>query len=179
MFTVRTRCRVRTLFAATTLSLAAAALSGCSTMGTGTGSVWPTGAPVSFSWKGGPSGSTGSMSATVEGQSFTGPYLQVTHDVRTQDFYPMWAGWRRGWVDWYGWNGWYGPPYGPTVSYATIYSGRVLANLQAPDGERMRCSFFLNSPSQGMTGGGQGDCQLSNGHIVSAEFPPGSVVAGR
>ena len=160
------------------LVLVAAALAGCSTMGTGTGSVSPTGAPVSFAWKGGASGSTGTMSATVEGQIFNGPYLQVTHEVQTQDFYPMWWGWRWGWADWYGWRGWYGPPPGPTVGYATIYSGHVLANLQAPDGERMRCNFYLNSPNQGMTGGGQGECELSNGHTVNAVFPPGSVVAG-
>lgn len=164
--------RPRPLAAAMLMSLAALGLGACTTMGTGTGSVSPTGAPVNFIWRGEASGSTGTMSAMVEGQTFNGPYLQVTHEVHTQDFYPMWRGWRWGWADWYGW------PPGPTVGYATVYSGHVLANLQATDGERMRCDFYLNSPSQGMTGGGQGECQLSNGHTVNAVFPPGSVVAG-
>ena len=52
------------------------------------------------------------------------------------------------------------------------YSGRVLANLRADDGERMRCRFDLISPSRGMAGGGEGRCQLSEtSREINAEFP--------
>jgi hypothetical protein len=34
----------------------------------------------------------------------------------------------------------------------------------------MRCHFDLDKPDKGMKGGGQGDCQLSNGDRVTAVF---------
>jgi hypothetical protein len=81
-------------------------------------------------------------------------------------------GWRRGWPDWHGW------PAFPTVGYATVYSGRAVANLEGTHGERMRCRFFLNHPDQGMIAGGQGECELSSGQRISATFPRGRAVSG-
>lgn len=115
------------------------ALTACTTMGTGSGSLSPGAAPVSFAWKSKDGGTTGTMSA------------------RSRDFDPLWTGWRHGWDDWPG--------------LATIYSGRVMANLQAANGRRMRCRFYLNDPLEGMAGGGQGQCQLASGRSVDAVFP--------
>jgi hypothetical protein len=137
---------------------AAIALAACTTIGTGNGSVSPGGEPVAFAWKSKGGGTTGTMSATLpEGQTFSGPYLQVTSEARSDDFAPLWSGWRHGWDDW--------------PAFATVYSGRVMANLQAADGQRMRCHFYLNEPFKGMAGGGQGQCQLASGRSVDAVFP--------
>jgi hypothetical protein len=140
-------------------------LSACTTMGTGTGSVTPGNAPVKFAWKSTDGGTSGTMSATLaEGKAFSGPYLQVTSDARSVDFDPLWSGWEFGWGDW-------GFADFPQDAFTTVYSDRVMANLQASDGQRMRCRFNLNHPIDGMTGGGQGECQLQNGRSVDAVFP--------
>jgi hypothetical protein len=36
----------------------------------------------------------------------------------------------------------------------------------------MRCRFTLMQPSSGMAGGGTGRCQLPNGAVIQADFPP-------
>jgi hypothetical protein len=141
---------------------ASSALGACTTMGTGSGSETPDNSPVSFDWKSKDGGTTGTMSATLaDGRSFAGPYLQVTSEARSEDFDPMWRGWRRGWSDW----------DFPYDGFTTYYSGKAMANLQSADGERMRCRFHLNDPMEGMSGGGQGKCQLANGRSVDAVFP--------
>ena len=143
----------------------AIALGACTTMGTGSGSVSPGDAPVKFAWKSTDGGIHGTMSATLaDGQTFSGPYLELTKEVRGEQLEPMWTGWNGGWVDWGGWDMF--PPF----AYATQYSGRVMANLQAADGQRMRCRFNLNVPADGMGGGGQGTCQLKSGRSVNAVF---------
>jgi hypothetical protein len=159
------------------LLCAGIALSACTSLGTGSGSLSPGGAPVAFAWKSTDGGTTGTMSATLAGrQTFSGPYLEITREVRNEDFNPLWAGWSDGWNDWSGW-GPYGGPWGP--AFVTEYSGRVMANLQSADGQRMRCRFQLTTPPDGMTGGGQGECQLGNGRSVNAVFPPGSTKLGK
>ena len=156
------------------LLCAAIALSACTSLGTGSGEVSPGGAPVTFSWKSTDGGTTGTMSATLAGrQTFSGPYLEVTRQVRNEDFGPMWDGWSYGWNDWYGWG-----PF-PEPMFVTEYTGRVMANLQAADGQRMRCRFQLNTPLDGMTGGGQGECQLDNGRSVNATFQHGTTKMGK
>jgi hypothetical protein len=107
------------------LLVGAIALAGCTTTGSGTGSVEPGGAPVNFSWKSTNGGTTGTMSATLDdGKLFSGPYLEVTRQARNEDFDPMWSGWQVGWNDWGAWE-----PF-PAAGYTTLYSGRVVANLQ-------------------------------------------------
>jgi hypothetical protein len=149
------------------VSLAAAVsmalvLGACTTMGTGSGSTSSGANPVSFNWKSKDGGVTGTMSATVEsGDVFTGPYLEITQTAQNDAFYPMWAGWSPRWRDWtYGLNG-------PT----TTYTGKVVANLQGPNSQRMRCRFDLNDPVSGMGGGGQGKCQVAGGTTIDATFP--------
>jgi hypothetical protein len=143
------------------------ALGGCTTMGTGTGTLGAGNKPVNFAWKSSDGGTSGTMTATLsDGSVFTGPYLQVTSTARNDDFAPMWSGWNYGWPDWQ----WAGAGM-PITSFQTVYSGRVMANLQASDGKHLRCHFQLNNPSSGMQGGGQGQCQVQGGGTVDAVFP--------
>ena len=129
----------RRFAAAPVLLCAAVALSSCTTMGTGTGSVSPSNEPVT---------------------------LQVTSTTQSQAFDPLWTGWE------YGWGGWGGFGPFPDTAFTTRYSGRVMANLQTADGQHMRCHFHLNHPSEGMGGGGQGQCQLKGGRSVDTVFKP-------
>src|SRR5258708_27949210 len=116
----------RRFTAAPVLLCAAVALSACTTMGTGTGSVSPSNEPVT---------------------------LQVTSTTQSQAFDPLWTGWE------YGWGGWGGFGPFPDTAFTTHYSGRVMANPQAADGQHMRCHFPLNPPSDRIGGGGHGQCQ--------------------
>jgi hypothetical protein len=139
----------------------ALALGACTTLGTGTGTASPGNQPVSFSWISKDGGVTGTMTASLAGGTYTGPYLEITSTARTEQLYPMWLGWRRGWNDW-DWS---------LDGSITNYSGKVAANLQGPDSRRMRCRFNLNEPLSGMGGGGQGKCQVAGGSTIDAVFP--------
>jgi hypothetical protein len=175
-FNTRAQAGVRNA-ALPALLCAGIALSACTSLGTGSGSVSPGGAPVTFAWKSTNGGTSGTMSAALAGgQTFLGPYLQITKEVRNEDFSPLWPGWSYGWNDWSGW-GPFGGGFEP--AFVTEYSGRVMANLQSTDGQRMRCRFNLTTPPDGMTGGGQGECQLGSGRSVNAVFPPGSTKLGK
>ncbi|MBV8036543.1 hypothetical protein [Roseateles sp.] len=141
------------------------ALAGCTTIGAGSGSVRSGGGPVSFNWISKDGGTTGSMTATLaNGGVYSGPFVQLTSTTRIEVLEPMWHGWRRGWGDWRYWG-----PF-PDTAFATQYSGKVVANLQGSGEQRMRCRFHLNSPQSGMSGGGQGECQLGDGSTVDAVF---------
>jgi hypothetical protein len=145
---------------------AALTLLACTTTGSGTGSVSPDNTPVAFAWTSKDGGTSGTMSATLgNGAAFSGPFLQMTSAVRTDSLEPMWAGWRRGWNDWNYWGAAY-----PDVAFSTRYSGKVVANLQGPDSQQLRCRFHLNDPIAGMGGGGQGECQVTGGRTVNAVF---------
>jgi hypothetical protein len=139
------------------------ALGACTTLGTGSGSTAPGNSPVSFNWKSKDGGVTGTMTATVAGGAvYTGPYLEITSTAQSSQFYPMWMGWSPGWSDW---------GYGLNDGLTTNYSGKVTANLQGPNSQRMRCRFDLNDPTAGMGGGGQGKCQIAGGATIDATFP--------
>ena len=156
------------------LSLALALLatlfvSGCRTTGAGYGTLQNSadGADirVSFDWRSTDSVS-GTMTATFsDGRSFTGQYFQITSDTRIDHLGPLWHEWSPAWR---GWRYWYRDPGPQLVKH---YSGRVLANLGSTDGERMRCRFRLIRPASGMSGGGEGTCQLPDGNTIYATFP--------
>lgn len=147
---------------------AALSLMACTTVGSGSGTARPDGTPVVFHWTSKDGGTTGNMTAKLgNGSAFSGPFVQLTNSVRVDVLEPMWLGWRRGWNDWPYWGG---RGAFPDTAFATHYSGKVVANLQGPDNQRMRCRFYLNSPQTGMSGGGQGECQLGNGTTVDAVF---------
>ena len=152
------------------LPLLVALAAGCTTMGTGFGSTATGTNPVNFSWKSSDTVS-GSMTATLSGgKSFSGEFFQITSDTTVDNVGPLWAGWggyggRRGGFggDWGYWDA------GP--EFVTHYSGKVLANLATADGQHMRCNFQLVHPSDGMAGGGRGQCQLPKGKTIDATFP--------
>ena len=161
---------------AAAVSLLAIAAAGCTTTGIGTGQSTTGNVGATFSWTS--TGATrGSMTAQLsDGRVFQGPFFQITQESVIDDYGPLWNGWgagygwhrpfgRYGW----GWDGW--GPWGPYNDTITHYSGQVLANLQGPTGF-MRCNFALMRPSAGIGGGGMGQCQLPNGQIINAQFPP-------
>ena len=163
------------LVGASLIVLAAAA---CTTSGYGTGQSvggQNIGATFSYTETG---GTRGTMIAQLSnGQVFQGPFFQITSES-VADYWPLWNGWGPGWGwggGWggracgWGWGGW--GAWGPSMQTITNYSGQVLANLQGPGGF-MRCDFRLMSPRSGMAGGGVGACQLTNGTIIQAQFPP-------
>ncbi len=165
---MKTRCIVATRRACALGMVFALALSllACTSMGVGSGSLLTDNTPVSFSWTSTDGGNTGTLSAMVNsGAAFSGPFLQMTSTVRTEALDPIWRGWHRGWGDWAHGG------IGPMNAFATIYSGQVIANLQGPAEQRLRCRFHLNDPAAGMSGGGQGECQFNDGRTVQAVFP--------
>jgi hypothetical protein len=147
------------------IALAAFGLAGCATMGMGVGSTPNGNVQANFTWQS-TGGRTGQMTAQLnDGQTFTGDYFQITRDTSVYALGPLWTGWgpRFGFGRWGYW--------GPSDQFVTEYSGRVVGNLQAPNGTHMRCRFFLVYPSRGMAGGGQGQCQLPSGQMIDAMFP--------
>lgn len=141
-------------------------LAACQTAGTGSGSVRGGKKPVAFTWQSTDSVS-GDITATFgDGRVFKGTYFQITRDTRVDRLDPLWYGWDRRHRAWRYWT------RDPGPEFIKTYSGRVLANLHADDGDHMRCRFTLISPSRGMAGGGEGRCQLSeSGTEINAEFP--------
>ena len=151
-----------------TFLAAAYALTACQTAGTGSGNVRGTRKPVAFTWQ-----STDSVSGNITatfgtGRVFKGTYFQITSETRIDRLDPLWDGWgrpyrRSSWRYWAADSG---------SQFIKTYSGQVLANMHADDGDRMRCNFTLISPSRGMAGGGEGRCQLSDSQQeINAEFP--------
>ncbi|HWK75869.1 MAG TPA: hypothetical protein VNQ81_16455 [Povalibacter sp.] len=147
------------------VALAAAAAAGCATTGTGAGNLRGGDVKAQFSWES--SGDrTGTMTATLStGQVYSGQFFQITHDSRIETLGPLWYGWSDGWRGWRYWG-----PH-PDMAFVTHYTGRVVANLQDADGEHTRCHFQLVHPQRGMSGGGEGQCQLPSGQTIDATFP--------
>lgn len=156
-----------------------AVLSGCTTMGTGQGDIsgnHQPGEPVHFTWKSTDGGQQGTMTATLQHAIYHGRFFQITHQTRREILAPLWVGWNDGWSDWPYWGG----PFAggafqggyDATQFVTYYSDKVLANLSSSAGGRMRCRFLLFSPSTGMAGGGQGECQLLGGRTINATFDP-------
>ncbi len=150
------------------LPLVVAMAAGCTTMGTGTGSTLSGANAASFNWKSS-DGVSGTIDATLAGgKTYSGQYFQITKDTTADSIGPLWAGWGgrggRGWGYW---------GVDPSPEFITHYTGRVVANLAEPSGTHMRCQFHLVHPSDGMNGGGLGQCQLPDGTTIDANFPKG------
>ena len=141
---------------------------GCTTMGTGFGSTASGTDPVNFSWTSS-GGISGTMNATVtDGIRYTGQFFQITSNTTVDNLGPLWDGWGPGWRRG-GWAYWDAGP-----EFVTNYSGKVVANLSASDGKHMRCTFLLVHPSDGMAGGGTGQCQMPDGKTIDTSFPTAS-----
>jgi hypothetical protein len=153
------------------IALATLALGACETTGaggTGAGNVRGSQKPVAFTWQSEDSNS-GDITATFgNGRVFKGKYYQITDSAHAEHLDPLWEGWTRpSHSD--SWRYWSDED---KREFVREYDGRVLANLRANDGEHMRCRFTLASPTRGMSGGGEGRCQLSqSSREVNAEFP--------
>ena len=148
-----------------TLSLLAALAAGCTTMGTGFGSTVSGASPVKFTWTSSDPVS-GTMDATSSGgKTYHGRFFQITEETKVDSVWPLWYAGDTGWGGWDGWDA------APSPGFITRYSGRVLANLGAPGGEHMRCSFQLVHPADGMAGGGRGECRMPDGRTIDATFP--------
>lgn len=148
------------------------ALSACTSTGSGVGQTTKEGVSdqtVEFSWKSTDGGISGSISASLPATNFEGRFFQITSQTRSEALDPLWRHWRRGWHDWPYWGSTWPYPY-PTTQFITHYSGKVVASLASESGQNMRCRFHLSEPVMGMRGGGQGECQISDGRVVRATF---------
>jgi hypothetical protein len=144
--------------------LAALGATACVTSGIGSGSSRANDVNATFMWQS-RDDRTGTLTANLSsGETFTGQYFQITSDTRIDQIGPLWDGWRMGWRGQRYWAG------GPTAAFVTHYSGRVVANLAGPGGQHMRCNFQLIRPASGMSGGGQGQCQLPSGKTIDTTF---------
>lgn len=152
------------------------ALSACTTTGSGGGQI--AGAQtqevrVVFDWKSTDGGISGTLTAALPGLTFAGRFFQITQQTRSEVLTPLWTHWQRGWYDWRYWDHPALFPF-PTTQFITHYSGKVVATLQAEGRQHMRCRFHLVAPARGMSGGGEGECELSDGRRVRAAFADSS-----
>jgi hypothetical protein len=147
------------------LPLLAMIAAGCTTMGGGFGPTASGASPTEFSWKSS-DGVSGTMNATMaDGTTYSGQYFQITRATTVDSVAPLWVGWHTGWGGADNWDA------GPSPNFITHYSGHVVANLASPSATHMRCQFELVNPSDGMAGGGSGQCQLPDGETIDASFP--------
>lgn len=159
--------RLPLLFAA--LVALPVALSGCTTEGTAIGEVEsPAGqseGTATLMWESDFADPvSGTISGTLpDGRYYTGRYYEITSTADEGDYADAWNGWGDYWADWPGDYGY----AGDWNEFVTIYSGRVIANLQATDGKMLRCRFTLAKPEDGLNGGGSGECQGSDGQKIS------------
>lgn len=148
-----------------TPAIAALALGACATAGSGVGSTRSNDVTATFAWNS-TGDHTGTLTANLnDGENFTGKYFQITSESRVEDLGPLWGGWHNRWSGWAYWN------REPSDEFVTHYSGKVVANLDGPNAEHMRCHFSLVRPASGMAGGGEGQCQLPSGKTIHATFP--------
>lgn len=140
--------------------------------------------PVVISWESEDT-ITGPMYVTLGkgGERFTGNYLRITSGTKLRSAEPILGPWNAiresgGWAQetnpyWWsppdGWpiGGWDG---GFFPEFVRQYSGKVVATLFGNRGDKMRCSFDLFKPQEGLIGGGTGECQASNGAKLTARF---------
>ena len=100
-------------------------------------------------------------------ESFSGKYVHIT-STSTVDVTPP-VFWDRSWAVWGPFDSpWYDGTDFPT--FVRSYSGKVVARLFGDRGDTMRCRFRLSVPERGMLGGGVGDCQVSHGGQLAAQF---------
>jgi hypothetical protein len=116
---------------------------------------------VTLEWQSGADTSTGDIEAKLpDGRLFKGTFVQPQTTEWRSNYDVYWGIWTGPW-------GRAGPWYtGPRSNFNTHYSSQALAHLETPDGTRMRCAFALFAPDRGLSGGGQGDCQLSTNEEV-------------
>jgi len=143
---------------------AAGAVAGCATSGFGEGHVTAPGKPeaegdATFTWRAAADATRGTIRAVLpDGRVFAGEFLQVTTTTQGEELGSYWGGP-------YGWAH-AGPHADDYSTFVRYYSGRVLAELEGPSGEHMRCHFQLAEPERGPQSGGIGDCEISSGERI-------------
>ncbi|MDQ3033599.1 MAG: hypothetical protein M3Y87_14360 [Myxococcota bacterium] len=163
--------RARPSFRRTRALLVGAALFalGCASSGVGVGRLTSPGKPeaegnVVFRWRAGLDATNGDIGASLpDGRRFAGRFLQVTSTTVAQHL----DAWSTLGAPYYG-NARGGAYWEPVdaSSFVTRYTGRVMAQLQGPDDEVMRCLFVLEDPVAGPQSGGLGNCELSTGERI-------------
>lgn len=126
--------------------------------------------PVRMTWEGNDRSDRGTMRTTVDGTAYSGPFFEMTPRTAYGDVAPLWDHWREGWTDWPYRSGDDAVTPELGADFMHRYAGKVVANLAAAGGARMRCRFDLNTPPEGMFGGGHGECQLQHGATIRASF---------
>jgi hypothetical protein len=157
------------------LAVALGALSSCTSTGPIAGQLVIPGQPpqkVTLTYTTDRYDEGGQLSTTLpSGESFSGRFLQVTSTTAVDSIGPMWSSFGRPlWDDW--------GPFGDTwvtgpadvTTFRRNYSGKVVATLFGNRGAEMRCRFRLVNPPGGMQDGGTGECQLSTGGKIDAQF---------
>ncbi|HZZ15827.1 MAG TPA: hypothetical protein VFE08_07690 [Candidatus Sulfotelmatobacter sp.] len=143
---------------------------GCKSTGSGTGASNTGDVQAHFTWEQSEA-TSGALTAIVSypgglQETYSGKFYQITRNSTVDTLGPLWYPWHPGWGGWAHWGA------APDEAFITHYTGHVLANLAGPDGKRMRCQFQLLRADEGMKGGGEGQCQLSSGQNIRADFPP-------
>lgn len=163
---------IRSMKTGVLLAAASLMLAACASTGMGGGELARKGKadePVLFSWKSNDGGITGNMVATLPDATYRGRFFQITQQTQREIISPLWDGWDLGWGDWSYW-GYEGIGPIDATQFITRYSGKVVANLRTDGGKSMRCRLHMTHPTQGMAGGGEGECQLKGGGVVHAKF---------
>jgi hypothetical protein len=151
----------------------ASGLAGCVTTGSIGGRLSAPGEPVTgvvFSFQSDRFGEGGRLSAALPGgEYFSGRYLQITSTSTADVVQPISMFWGPRWHHW----GAFGPPWmeeGDHTAFVRTYSGKVVATLFGDKGNTMRCRFQLTNPEAGLSSGGVGECQVSNGGQIDVQF---------
>ena len=148
-------------------------LAGCVTTGSIGGRLSVPGEPVAgvtFSFQSERFGEGGRLTVALPGgEYFSGRYLQITSTSTTDVVQPISMFWGPRWHHW----GPFGPPWmeeGDHTAFVRNYSGKVVATLFGDKGNTMRCRFQLTNPEAGLSSGGVGECQVSNGGKIDVQF---------
>ena len=158
------------------LMLGVGVLAGCVASGTIRGRMTKAGdaaVPVTLQYRSERFQQNGTLTATLpDGETFSGRYLQISSDTDAETLDPYWGGWGVGWAGWGPWSDDYGAwiPGEDVPTFVRNYSGKVIATLIGDRGDRMRCRFRLADPENGMSSGGVGQCEVSGGAKIDAEF---------
>ena len=157
------------------LALALGALTSCTATGPIAGQLVVPGQPpqrVSFTYTTDRYDESGQLTTTLpNGERFAGRFLQITSTSSYDAIGPIYQGFDHPmWDDW----GPFGDSWvtGPTdvQTFRRNYSGKVVATLFGDRGTTMRCRFRLVNPPGGISDGGTGECQLSTGGKIDAQF---------
>lgn len=134
----------------------------------------PTHERVAFTWRSSNDSFSGHLQTTLPtGETFSGQYHEITTQVPVDRFNEVYGGWYAGpWAGprWTWGDAW--PYYDTVEDFVTHYTGRVVARLKGDRGNEMRCHFRLSDRYGGMKAGGTGECQVSTGERITANFEP-------